>query len=145
MILSHIRHLSPHLARSFCNILSLTTLNLVRKEDGSTMLVPSNDGLTQGCPASPAAFSFFILLVEEFSWSELVARAGEEVKAATDLFACLDDLTLVTEERGSWKMPSEQWNPALAKARLTINETKGTVWTSTGTRPNGSRVECDVG
>ena len=68
MILSHIRHLSPHLARSFCNILSRTTLNLVRKEDGSTMLVPSNDGLTQGCPASPAAFSFLILLVEEFFW-----------------------------------------------------------------------------
>ena len=47
MILSHIRHLSPHLARSFHNILARTTLNLVRKEDGGTMSVPSNDGLTQ--------------------------------------------------------------------------------------------------
>ena len=87
MILSHIRHLSPHLALSFCNILSRTTLNLVRKEDGSTMLVPSNDGLTQGCPAPPAALSFLILLVEEFFWSELEARAGEEAKAVTDLFS----------------------------------------------------------
>ena len=118
MILSHIRHVSPHLARSFYNILSHTTLNLVRKEDGSTMLVPSNDGLTQGCPASPTAFSFLILLVEEFFWSELVARAGEEAKAATDLFACLDDLTLVTEERFL----------------------EYSLWTSTGTRPNGARA-----
>ena len=139
MILSHIRHLSPHLARSLYNILSRTTLNLVRKEDGSTMLVPSNDGLTHCCPAAPAAFSFLILLVEEFFWSELVARAGEEAKAVTDLYAHLDDLTLVTEVR-FLEDAIRATEPALAKARLIVNEMKGTVWTSTGRRPDGMRA-----
>ena len=106
MILSHIRHLSP---RSFYNILSRTTLNLVRKEDGSTMLVPSNDGLTQGCPASPAAFSF---------------RVGEEAKEVTELFAHLDDLTLVTLVR-YLEDATRAMESALAKARLIINEMKG--------------------
>ena len=104
------------------------------------MLVPSNDGLTQGCPASPSAFSSLILLVEEFFWSEVVAGAGEEAKAATDLFAYLDDLTLVTEER-FLEDAIRTMESALAKARLIVNEVKGTVWTSTtGTRPNGARA-----
>ena len=51
MILSHIRRMSPHLAHPFYNILSCTTLNLVREEDGSTSMVPSNDGLTHGLPS----------------------------------------------------------------------------------------------
>ena len=48
MILSHICRLSPHLASPFFSILLRTTLNLVRKEDGGSSLVPSNDGLTKG-------------------------------------------------------------------------------------------------
>ena len=60
-------------------------LNLVRKEDGGTMLVPSNDGLTQGCPASPAAFSFLIsvgggiLLVRARSSSERRSKSGHRL------------------------------------------------------------------
>ena len=50
MILSHVCRLSPHLVRPFFSILSRTTLNLVRKEDGGSSVVPSNNGLTQGCP-----------------------------------------------------------------------------------------------
>ena len=103
------------------------------------MLVPSNDGLTQGCPAPPAAFSFLTLLEEEFFWSELVARAGEEAKEVTDLFAYLDDLTLVTEVR-FLEHAIRAMESALAKARLIVNEMKGTVWTSTGMRPDGVRA-----
>ena len=48
MILSHICRLSPDLACPFFSILSRTTLNLVRREDASSSMVPSNDGLAQG-------------------------------------------------------------------------------------------------
>ena len=102
------------------------------------MLAPSNDGLTQGCPTSPAAFSFLILLVKEFFWSELVTRAVEEAKEVTDLFAYLDDLTLVTEVR-FLEDAIRAMESALAKARLVVNEMEGTVWTSTGIRRRESR------
>ena len=59
MILSQICRLSPHVARPFCS-----TLKLVRKEDRSCSTVPSNDGLTQSCSASPAALSSVIMFVE---------------------------------------------------------------------------------
>ena len=62
-------------------------------------MVPSNDGLTQGCPASPVASSFLITLVEEFFWPEIEARVGAEAKEAIDFSVLMDDLTLVTEER----------------------------------------------
>ena len=88
------------------------------------MLVPSNDGLTQGCPASPAAFSFLILLVEEFIWPELVARAGEEAKDSQTCSPYLDGLTLVTEVR-YLEDATRAMESALSKARLIVNEMKG--------------------
>ena len=113
----------------------------VRKEDGSTSSVLWNDGLTQGCPASPAAFSFLFLLVEKFFWPELAARAGEKAKEATDLIAHLDDLTLVTDVR-YLEDAIRAMESAVAKARLIVNEMKGTVWTSTGMRPDGASAAC---
>ena len=77
--------------------------------------------------------------MEEFFWSELVARAGEEAKGVIDLFAYLDDLTLVTEVR-FLEDAIRAMEPALAKARPIVNEMMGTVWTSTGTRPDGVRA-----
>ena len=84
-------------------------------------MIPSNDGLTLGCPASPAAFS-----VEEFFWLEVV-RAGVEATEAIDLFAYLNEDIRAMEA-------------ALAKARMVVNQMKGTVWTSTGHRESRSRV-----
>ena len=77
--------------------------------------------------------------MEEFFWSELVARAGEEAKAVTDLFAYFDDLTLVTEVR-FLEDAIRPMELGLAKARLVVSELKGTLWTSTGTRPDGVRA-----
>ena len=88
MILSHICRLSPHLARPFFAILSRATLNLVRNEDVSSPMVPSNDGPVEGFPASPSCV--LLPLVEESFWPEIVARAGEEAKEAIDLFAYLE-------------------------------------------------------
>ena len=129
-ILSHTIRLCPHLARPFFSVLSRTTLNLVRKEDGSSSMVPSNDGLTQGCQ-SPAALSFLIMLVEEFFWPEVVARAGEEAVGVVDLFACFNDFMPVTEAR-FLEDATRAMEAALANTRLVVNQMKGTVWTSTG-------------
>ena len=55
------------------------------------------------------------------------------------MFAYLDDLTLVTDV-GYLEDAIRAMESALGKARLIVNEMKGTVWTSTGTRPNGTRA-----
>ena len=144
MILSHIRHLSAHLARSFCNILRAPRTIWFGRKTVAQCWSPRTMVSPRVCPASPAAFSFLILLVEEFFWSELVARAGEEAKAATDLFAYLDDLALVTGVR-FLEDAIRAMESALAKARLIVNEMKGTVWTSTGTRQNGARAGAHMG
>ena len=102
-------------------------------------MVPSNDDFTHCCPASPAAFSFLIMLVEEFFWPEVVARTGVEAKEAIVLFDYWDDLTLVSEER-SPEDAIRAVEAALARARLVVNQMKGTVWTSTGLRPDTERA-----
>ena len=74
-------------------------------------MVPSNDDFTQGCPASPAAFSFLIMLVQEFFWPEVVARAGVEAKEAIDLFDYWGTTSRWSPRRDLWKTPPEQWKP----------------------------------
>ena len=105
VILSHIRRLSPHLARSFYNILSRTTLNLVRKEDGSTSMIPPYYSLTQG----PAAFSFLIMLVEEFFWPEVEARARERRRPSISLPTWTT--SRLSLRKDSWRTPPERWEP----------------------------------
>ena len=79
------------------------------------------------------------MLVEEFFWPEVAARAGEEAKEAIDMFAHLDDFTLVTEER-FLEDAIRAMVAAFARARLVVNQLKGTVWTSTGLRRDTERV-----
>ena len=59
--------------------------------------------------------------------------------AATALLAYLDDLTIVTEAM-YLEMAILSLQAALTKARLVENETKGTVWTANGERPEGTRA-----
>ena len=139
LILARIEELAPHLAPAFATILLHTTQNLVRQEDGSYARVPSNDGLTQGCPASPAAFSFLVMEVERFFWEELARRGGADAVTATSLLAYLDDLTLVTEAE-YLEMTILSLEAALVRARLVVNQTKGTAWTVDGQRPTGQRA-----
>ena len=79
------------------------------------------------------------MLVEEFFWLEVVARAGEETKEAINLFAFLDDLTMVTQET-FFENGTRAMEAALSKVRQVVNQMKGTIWTSTGLRPNTERV-----
>ena len=83
----------------------------------------------------PRSASSFLV---EFFWPELVARVGEEAKEATVLFAYLDDLTLVMEER-YLEEATRAMESALAKTRLAVDEMQGTLWTSTGMRPDSER------
>ena len=139
LILELIEELAPNLAPAFATILLRMTQNLVRQEDGNSAKVPSSDGLTQGCPASPAAFAFLVVKVERYFWEELLRRGGAMAVAQTALLAYLDDLTAVTEAE-HLEVAILSLEAALARVRLVVNEAKGTVWTADGQRPEGQRA-----
>ena len=80
------------------------------------------------------------MLVEEFFWPKVVARAGVEAEEALDLFTNLDNLTLVTEVR-CLEDAIRALEAALTKARLVVNQMKGTVWSSTGVRSDTERED----
>ena len=73
------------------------TLNLVRKEDGSASMsrrtTVSHRAAQRHQPRSPFSSCW------SRYWPEVEARAGAEAKEAINLFASLNDLTMVTEER----------------------------------------------
>ena len=76
---------------------------------------------SQGRRCSHPGFSS---ITRSFLLSHLAGGgAGEDAEAATDLFAYLDDLTLVTEER-FLEDAIRTMESALAKARLIVNEMK---------------------
>ena len=80
-----------------------------------------------------------MIVVQRYCWAELQALGGDKAVAATSLLAYLDDLTIVTETE-HLEVAILALQEALRKARLIENETKGTVWTKSGQRPDSAKA-----
>ena len=80
-----------------------------------------------------------MIVVQRYFWAELQTLGGDAAVAATSLLAYLDDLTIVTETE-HLEVAILALQEALRKARLIENETKGTVWTKNGLRPDSAKA-----
>jgi hypothetical protein len=110
---------APYLMVPVGQCLTQPRTHNVKKEVGTTANIITKDGLPQGCPSAPWAFSFAMANLEDDLY-RIIAEARVNPKAAR-LNRYMDDLTLATAPEASDKC-FEVLRDTLPEAGLKLDE-----------------------
>jgi hypothetical protein len=134
--LSNLAERAPHLLTPIGQWLRLPMLHILNSEDGSPVEIVTHDGLPQGCPSAPLAFSLAMGDPEQEFFTAM-AHAGVEPKHFA-LRRYMDDITLIAAPQYADKV-YEELKDSLTRAGMKLNEDKCTAWATDG-RPPESQV-----
>ena len=122
----------PHLLTPIGQWLRLPMTHILRTDEGEPIEIVTMDGLPQGCPSAPLAFS---LAMGDPEHEFFQAVASERINP--NHFALrryMDDMTLVTAPHVAERCYAEL-KEALARSGVKLSEDKRTAWATDGKPP----------
>ena len=130
--LSNLAERAPHLLTPIGQWLRLPMTHIILTEEGEPVEIVTTDGLPQGCPSAPLAFSLAMGDPEQEFFTEM-AQTGTNPNHFS-LRRYMDDITLITAPHIADKCYSAL-KEALIRAGMKLNEDKCTAWTTDGRPP----------
>ena len=135
--LSNLAERAPHLLTPIGQWLRLPMTHILRTEEGEPVEIVTTDGLPQGCPSAPLAFSL-AMGDPELEFFAALAQAYVNPNHYA-LRRYMDDITLIAAPQVADKCYSEL-KAALTRAGMKLNEDKCTAWTTDGKPPESQQA-----
>ena len=110
--------------------------HILRRDDGITETIITKDGLPQGCPSAPLAFSLFMKETEENFCRYIAGGPQVEIHGGRGIHIrrYMDDISLIVAPEIADRC-FEYLSKALTEGGMKFNQDKCTAWISNGETP----------